>query len=139
MRRALATAACTLLAACTASSLALAATAGVAAAATKHRAPTHLLINAQEWSLWPSRASVPAGTVLVELWNRGQDMHDTWIRRLNAAGQMVGPVLGRVKVTMPGKISNATWHLRAGHYELFCSMPGHMALGMHAKLTVRRA
>ena len=82
---------------------------------------------------------MPAGTVLVELWNRGQDMHDTWIRRLNAAGQMVGPVVGRVPVTMPGHISNATWHLKAGHYELFCSMPGHMALGMHAKLTVTRS
>jgi uncharacterized cupredoxin-like copper-binding protein len=52
---------------------------------------------------------------------------------------MVGPIEGRVKVTMPGKISDATWHLRAGHYELYCSMPGHMHLGMHAKLTVTRS
>jgi uncharacterized protein YbdZ (MbtH family) len=129
MRRLLPAVICTL--------LALTACAGVASAAKKKRhVPTHLLINAQEWSLWPSRSKVPAGTVLVELWNRGQDMHDTWIRRLNAAGQMVGPVVGRVAVTMPGHISNATWHLKAGHYELFCSMPGHMALGMHANLTV---
>jgi uncharacterized protein YbdZ (MbtH family) len=131
MRRLLAALICTL--------LALTACAGVASAANKKHVPTHLLINAQEWSLWPSRGRVPAGTVLVELWNRGQDMHDTWIRRLNAAGQMVGPVVGRVPVTMPGKISNATWHLKAGHYELFCSMPGHLALGMHANLTVTRS
>jgi uncharacterized protein YbdZ (MbtH family) len=131
MRRLLAAVICTL--------LALTACAGVASAAKKKHVPTHLLINAQEWSLWPSRGRVPAGTVLVELWNRGQDMHDTWIRRLNAAGQMVGPVVGRVPVTMPGKISNATWHLKAGRYELFCSMPGHMALGMHANLTVTRS
>jgi uncharacterized protein YbdZ (MbtH family) len=131
MRRLLAAGICTL--------LVLGACASVATAAKKKHIPTHLLINAQEWSLWPSRSRVPAGTVLVELWNRGQDMHDTWIRRLNAAGQMVGPVVGRVPVTMPGHISNATWHLKAGHYELFCSMPGHMALGMHAKLTVTRS
>jgi plastocyanin len=118
--------------------LALGAVAGAATAA-KRKAPAHLLINAQEWSLWPSRGTVPAGTVLVELWNRGQDMHDAWIRRLNNAGQMVGPVVGRMPVTMPGRVSNATWHLKAGHYELFCSMPGHMALGMHAKLTVKRS
>lgn len=111
--------------------------AAAATAGQKHR-PANLLINAQEWSLWPSRTSVPAGTVYVELWNRGQDMHDTMIRRLNAAGQMVGPVDGRVKVTMPGKISDATWHLKPGHYELYCSMPGHLQLGMHAKLTVMR-
>ena len=109
-----------------------------AATAAQKRAPAHLLINAQEYSLWPSRSSVPAGTLLVELWNRGQDMHDAWVRRLNAAGQMVGPVLGRVAVTMPGRIRHATWHLKAGHYELYCSMPGHMTLGMHAKLTVTR-
>src|ERR1700739_4672928 len=102
---------------CLAIALGLATGAG---AATKKHAPAHLLINAQEYSLWPSRTSVPAGTVLVELWNRGQDMHDTWIRRLNAAGQMVGPVLGRVPVTLPGRVSQATWHLKAGHYELYC-------------------
>ena len=130
MKRVLAALACAVLAAglCT----------GVAVAAKKH-APAHLMIDAQEYSLWPSRSSVPAGTLLVELWNRGQDMHDAMIRRLNTAGQMVGPIVGRVKVTLPGKISYATWHLRAGHYELYCSMPGHLQLGMHAKLTVLRS
>jgi len=127
-----------LLACCLCAGLAAFAGGPLAAAAPKHT-PVHLLINAQEWSLWPSRSSLPAGTVLVELWNRGQDAHDTWIRRLNAAGQMVGPVLGRVAKTLPGKISQATWHLKAGHYELFCSMPGHMALGMHTDLRVTRS
>ncbi|HEX3804291.1 MAG TPA: hypothetical protein VHV75_15755 [Solirubrobacteraceae bacterium] len=123
----------------------LMATAGVAgasvagAAAAKSNRSSNLEIDAQEWSLWPSRSSVPAGTIYVELWNRGQDMHDTWIRRLNAAGKMVGPVAGKVKVTLPGHLSQATWHLKAGRYELFCSMPGHMALGMHARLTVTRS
>jgi uncharacterized cupredoxin-like copper-binding protein len=106
------------------------------AAGGKRRVASNLLIYAQEWSLWPSRASVPAGTVYVELWNRGQDMHDTWIRRVNVHGKMVGHVLWKVKVTLPGQISHATWHLKAGKYELFCSMPGHLKLGMHAQLTV---
>lgn len=130
MRRALACWLCVALAALTAAG---------GAAAAHHRAPARLLIDAQEWSLWPSRGSVPAGTVLVQLWNRGQDMHDTWIRRVNAAGRMVGPVLGRLPVTRPGHLSQAVWHLRAGRYELYCSMPGHIALGMHAKLSVTRA
>jgi len=131
MRRPLAILTCALLAVCLC--------AGAATAAGKRHPPTHLMIDAQEYSLWPSRGTVPAGTLLVELWNRGQDMHDAWIRRLNSSGQMVGPVLGRVAVTMPGRVSQATWHLKAGHYELYCSMPGHMALGMHAKLTVTRS
>ncbi len=106
------------------------------AAGSQRRATSNLLIYAQEWSLWPSRTSVPAGTVYVELWNRGQDIHDAWIRRINSHGVMVGPVLGKVKQTIPGKVSQATWHLRAGRYELFCSMPGHIKLGMHARLKV---
>ncbi len=123
---------------CLCCGLVLAAAAGFAAAATKRHAPVHLLIDAQEWSLWPSRSTVPAGTVLVELWNRGQDLHDTEVRRLNSSGQMVGGVLARVRITRPGQISEATWHLRAGRYELFCSMPGHLSLGMHARLTATR-
>jgi len=108
------------------------------AGATQNSNSSNLLIYAQEWSLWPSRSSVPAGTIYVELWNRGQDMHDTWVRRLDKHGKMVGPVLGKVSVTLPGHISHATWHLKAGRYELFCSMPGHLKLGMHARLTVSR-
>jgi hypothetical protein len=106
--------------------------------AAKRLAYSHLLVDVQEWSLFPSRATVPAGTVAVQLWNRGQDPHDTQIRRLNTRARMVGPVLGRVKVTSPGKIGQATWHLKAGKYELYCSLPGHIKLGMSARLTVTR-
>jgi len=110
---------------------------GVGAAASRP-APAHLLVYAQEWSLWPSRRSVPAGTVIVQLWNRGQDAHDLRIRRLDARGQMVGPVLGAVSITPSGQLSQATWHLRAGRYEIYCSLPGHLKMGMHARLTVTK-
>jgi plastocyanin len=99
-------------------------------------APTHLLVYAQEWSLWPSRGSLPAGTIHVELWNRGQDMHDLRIRHVNARGEMVGPIDGAVKVTPSAGISYATWHLKRGRYMIYCSMPGHFQLGMHARITV---
>jgi plastocyanin len=99
-------------------------------------APTHLLVYAQEWSLWPSRGSLPAGTVYVELWNRGQDRHDLRIRHVNARGQMVGPIDGAVRVTASAGISYATWHLKRGRYMIYCSMPGHFARGMHARITV---
>jgi uncharacterized cupredoxin-like copper-binding protein len=116
----------------------LTAAAGIAAASSRKHS-SNLLIYAQEWSLWPSRGSVATGTIYVELSNRGEDAHDARIRRLNAAGQMVGPILGRVRTTAPGHLGQATWHLKAGRYELFCSLPGHIALGMHARLTVTRS
>jgi len=76
--------------------------------------------------------------VIVQLWNRGQDAHDLRIRRLDARGQMIGPVLGGVGITLSGRVSQATWHLQAGQYELYCSMPGHLKMGMHTRLTVTR-
>jgi uncharacterized cupredoxin-like copper-binding protein len=103
--------------------------------AKKVKVPTHLLVYAQEWSLWTSRATMPAGTIYVQLSNRGEDAHDVRVRRLNRAGHMVGPTEG-VKVTLPGDLSQATWHLTKGRYELYCSMPGHLAMGMHTKITV---
>ncbi len=107
-----------------------------AAAAAKRHAASDLLINAQDWSVWPSRGRLPAGTVYVELWNRGEDPHVAWIRRLNRRGRMVGPVLAEMPLTLPGAVTQAVWHLRAGRYELSGSFPGHLTVGMQARLTV---
>ncbi|HTT30049.1 MAG TPA: plastocyanin/azurin family copper-binding protein [Solirubrobacteraceae bacterium] len=112
--------------------------AGVVATAAAAPASAHLLVYAQEWSLWPSRSSVPAGKVIVQLWNRGQDAHDLRIRKVGAHGHMTGPVIDGIKITLPGQVSQATWDLKAGRYELYCSMPGHLKMGMHARLTVTR-
>jgi len=107
-----------------------------AVAGASSKPPARMLVYAQEWSLWPSRTSLPAGRVTVQLWNRGEDAHDLRIRHLNDRGKMIGRTQG-VKVTQSGALSQATWRLGAGHYELYCSMPGHMKLGMHVKLRVR--
>lgn len=86
--------------------------------------------------MYGSRPSVPAGPVVVQLWNRGQDAHDLRIRRLNARGQMIGRAQA-VATTSSGAISEATWRLSTGRYELYCSLPEHLLLGMHTRLTVR--
>jgi hypothetical protein len=111
--------------------------AGGALGARRPPSPAHLLVDAQEWSLWPSSTSLPAGTVDVELWNRGEDAHDLRIRRLNGRGQMTGKILGAVKSTPSGGIRDAVWHLRPGRYELYCAMPGHLQMGMHVVITLR--
>ncbi|MFZ1994644.1 MAG: hypothetical protein WAU75_11090 [Solirubrobacteraceae bacterium] len=97
--------------------------------------PARLLVYAQEWSLWPSRPSVKPGTVIVQLWNRGQDAHDLRIRRLRR-GTMVGRTQGDA-ITQSGKVSQASWRLSPGTYELYCSMPNHLKRGMHTRITVR--
>jgi hypothetical protein len=100
------------------------------------RPPARMLVYAQEWSLWPSRGSVAAGRVIVQLWNRGEDAHDLRIRRLDARGRMTGRAQG-VRITQSGKLSEANWRLKPGRYELYCSMPGHLRLGMHTRFRVR--
>jgi hypothetical protein len=125
--------------ACVAVALLAAAVAGAAPALGARKAPkapAHLLVYAQEWSLWPSRTSLPSGSVSVELWNRGEDAHDLRLRRLRG-GHMAGPIDGAVKVTLSGGLSDASWKLRPGRYVLYCSMPGHYMKGMHTVLTVR--
>jgi hypothetical protein len=107
-----------------------------ASVAATPRPASRMLVYAQEWSLWPSRTVVPAGRVSVELWNRGQDAHDLHIRRLSRRGAMAGRAQ-KVPATSSGAVNTATWKLRAGRYELYCSMPGHRAHGMHVVLTGR--
>ena len=129
MRRLLVTVACAT--ACLAS--------GVAGAATRHprsKPPARMLVYAQEWTMYGSRSAVPAGRVIVQLWNRGQDAHDLRVRRLGAHGQMVGRAQ-KVATTQSGAISSATWKLGKGRYELYCSLFLHLQRGMQTRLTVR--
>lgn len=108
---------------------------GRAGAGSTARAPARMLVYAQEWSLWLSRGSLPAGRVTVQLSNRGQDAHDLRIRRVRH-GDMVGRTQG-VAVTPSGGLQQATWKLGPGSYELYCSLPGHLHRGMHVRIVVR--
>jgi hypothetical protein len=109
---------------------------GVMNAGASVRPAARMLVYAQEWSLWPSRTSLPAGHVIVQLWNRGQDAHDLRVRRLDRHGRMTGRAES-LAATQSGVIGAASWRLAPGRYELYCSMPGHLRQGMHVKLVVR--
>jgi hypothetical protein len=111
----------------------------VASAASGHVGsplPARMLVYAQEWALTPSRATLPAGNVTVQLWNRGEDAHDLRIRRVDGAGAMVG-LTQAVALTQSGGLHQSTWKLSAGTYEMYCSLPGHLMRGMHVRIRVR--
>lgn len=109
---------------------------GGGAGATTRVPAARMLVYAQEWSLWASRPTVPHGKVIVQVSNRGQDAHDLHVQRLDRHGRLVGPAQ-HVAITESGARNQATWHLRPGRYELYCSLPGHYQRGMHAVLVVR--
>ena len=97
------------------------------------RAPARLMVQADEYSLLLSRQSIVRGTALIQFINRGEDPHDLKLRRTGGTHAI------SISETRPGALAQANVSLRTGHYRLWCSLPGHRALGMRAKLRVRRA
>lgn len=96
------------------------------------RAPGRLMVLADEHSLVLSRQSIVRGAALIQLMNRGEDPHDLKLRRMGGSRVLSLPE------TRSGALSEAEVPLRTGRYRLWCSLPGHRALGMRAKLRVRR-
>ncbi len=91
----------------------------------------HIQVIAVEYSLTLSRTTVPAGKVVVEFLNHGQDEHN-----LNfLAGE--GPLAGFFPDIAAGGVSDQAIVLRAGTYRLFCSLPQHQQKGMRATLVVQ--
>jgi hypothetical protein len=88
-----------------------------------------MLVTAREWSLTLSRGSVPAGRLTVQLYDRGQDAHNLNLRRVVRGHRLAGRAQ-RVALTQSGGLTQASWRLAPGRYELYCSLPGHAKLGM---------
>jgi plastocyanin len=90
----------------------------------------HVQVNAVEYSFSLSRTSVPAGKVVLEFRNDGQDEHN-----LNIAPSE-GPPEEPVGDTPSQGVDDVSLELRPGSYTLFCSLPTHEQKGMKATLTV---
>ena len=96
------------------------------------RAPGRLMVLADEHSLILSRQSIARGPAVIQLMNRGEDPHDLKLRRIG------GTRVAALPETRSGALSEAEVPLHTGRYRLWCSLPGHRALGMRATLRVRR-
>ncbi|MFI4993784.1 MAG: hypothetical protein ACHQCH_09245 [Solirubrobacterales bacterium] len=99
---------------------------------TSPAAPAHVQVIAREYSFTLSRSEVPAGKVIVELANYGQDEHN-----LHATEPSEGSEAGSLPNTLPGAHPDLTLNLRPGSYTLFCSLKEHEAKGMKATLIVK--
>ncbi len=95
--------------------------------------PEHVQVIAEDGNGYRfilSRASVPAGPVVIEFVNHGEDEHNLNVK----PGE--GPLEGALPDTTPKAHPSLSLDLRAGSYTLFCSLAGHEAKGMKATLTV---
>jgi plastocyanin len=95
--------------------------------------PARLQVTSREFTLTISRASVPAGALIAELVNRGEDPHDLHVRP--AAGG--ADVLALPETASGDVVDSDATTLAAGTYTLYCSLPGHEQAGMRATLTVK--
>jgi hypothetical protein len=92
----------------------------------------HLRVTEVEFRLILSNGVVKAGPVNLEAIDAGVDPHDL---RLRHSGS--GPELGAPELTS-GKRWDGVVDLKPGVYRLWCSLPEHARLGMHATLQVVR-
>lgn len=95
--------------------------------------PVHVQVIAEDsngYHFILSRTSVPAGQVVIEFVNHGEDEHNLNVK----PGE--GQVEGFLPNTEPKAHPSLSLDLRAGSYTLFCSLPGHEAKGMKVTLTV---
>ena len=87
-------------------------------------------IRAVEYRFTLSRTTVPAGKVILQFVNSGQDEHN-----LNAQGA-TGPQAATFPNANPKAVSRQVVELLPGSYTLFCSLADHEQKGMKATLTV---
>ena len=95
--------------------------------------PGRLLATERELSptqlqLQLSRASVAAGTTIVEQYNAGSDPHNLILQH--------GPTAFAFPTLDPGGDQRQTLTLTHGTWTLYCSLLNHKSLGMQATLTV---
>jgi plastocyanin len=94
--------------------------------------PARVQVVAQEFSFALSRQAIKAGWAIVELRNAGEDAHDLRMRRVGGKRVYAWPA------TPSGGVTDRTYKLLPGTYVLYCSIANHRALGMTARLLVRR-
>jgi hypothetical protein len=85
-----------------------------------------------EYRLRLSSAVIKAGPVSLEAIDSGLDPHDLRLRAAGSTQQIDSPLL------TPGHRWADVVNLRPGVYSLWCSLPEHARLGMHATLRVVR-
>lgn len=102
--------------------------------------PHNLTVDEREWAITPSESVVAAGTVTMQIYDRGEDAHNLTVQGpVTSTGD--GTILGQVWLKSGGT-KTLVVKLAPGTYKLYCSMfmgtpQSHEMLGMLSKITVR--
>src|SRR5438874_13805444 len=88
--------------------------------------PSSVAVSETEFKITAATTSLKAGQVTFEVKNTGKIPHDLAIKQTGDKTKLIQPG-GRAKLTVT---------LKAGTYELYCTVPGHEAAGMKQNITV---
>jgi len=99
-------------------------------------------INATEkdFAIAIDNSSVPAGSVTFKISNQGPSPHNIGVTKQgdsSKGGGFTGPVIKDSDTIDPGKTTSVTMDLQPGTYNVVCTVPGHVQLGMIVALTVK--
>ncbi|HEX5262720.1 MAG TPA: hypothetical protein VFW13_04295 [Phenylobacterium sp.] len=88
-----------------------------------------------------SRPTVRAGSLTVQLINRGEDPHNLDIQKLGPEGELIGepikiPTIKAGPAGSPQSGAPQTIAVEAGTYKMWCTIGEHAAKGMRAEITV---
>ena len=114
------------------------------AGASRAAARTTITVTAgkpAEFAFTLSRRSLPAGTVVFKVTNRGKLTHDFELCLLPTAHATADSCKGKVtRKLAPGQSTMLVVSIpKTGHYEYLCTIPGHAAGGMKGLLAVTAA
>jgi hypothetical protein len=104
---------------------------GSLAAPAQAKAPARMLVEAREYHFTLSRTVLKAGPAIIQLADRGEDPHDLRLVRVGAERAAT------ISQVVPGGLGEWRGRLSRGRYRLYCTLPGHARLGMHAVIAVR--
>jgi uncharacterized cupredoxin-like copper-binding protein len=93
--------------------------------ARSHASAAAVTVTASEFKFKLSKLSVPHGTVVFTVVNKGKIPHDF---KINGK---------KTSLVKPGKSAKLTVTFKAGKFKYLCTVPGHAALGMKGTLTVK--
>lgn len=100
---------------------------------------TTIAATEKEYAIALDKSSVPAGNVTFDTKNTGSLPHTIAVTAADGASKakgVTGTVIGDSGNIDAGKSGTLTVNLQPGTYQVVCTVPGHIQLGMIVQLTV---
>jgi len=94
----------------------------------------------KDFAIAMDKSTIKAGSITFNIKNNGPSPHNIGITKeadSSKGGGITGPVIKDSDTLDTGKTTTITVDLQPGSYNVVCTVPGHVQLGMIMKLTVQ--